>query len=102
MTIVEAFASGLPVIASDIGSLSCIIDHNHNGLKFPVSEPLQLRDHIMALTEDAGLRRRLGMGALQSYRELYSEEVNSRQLLSIYADAIDTSRFSRSMMNGAE
>jgi glycosyltransferase involved in cell wall biosynthesis len=88
MTIVEAFAAGLPVIASDIGSLSSIIEDGQNGLKFLPASSQQLQQCILALLENRQLREHLARGARRSFETRYSEESNASQLLAIYKSAL--------------
>ena len=54
--ILEAMASGLPVIGADSGGLKEIITHNRNGLKFKARHAGELADCMTELFEKAGLR----------------------------------------------
>ena len=54
--ILEAMASGLPVIGADSGGLKEIITHNRNGLKFKARHAGELADCMTELFENAGLR----------------------------------------------
>lgn len=44
--IAEAFAVGLPVIASDLGAMSSLIEHQHNGLHFRPGDAADLADQV--------------------------------------------------------
>ena len=46
LVIQEAFASGIPVIGSNIGGINDLIDHGINGLLFTVNNPLSLAIEI--------------------------------------------------------
>ena len=87
MVIVEAFANGLPVLASRIGSLEEVIEEHVTGLFF---EPGNVRD--LANTADWLLNHpeecmQMGANARSTYLNKYSPEVNYTQLLNIYNQA---------------
>ena len=46
MIIAEAFAVGLPVIASNLGSLPSIVDHHRTGLHFEAGQPTGLVEAV--------------------------------------------------------
>ena len=85
MTILEAFASGLPVIASELGAMASMIRHGYNGLLFEAGNATDLLDklHYWTTLTDAqkdGYRS----NARATFLENYSPEKNREQLLAIY------------------
>jgi glycosyltransferase involved in cell wall biosynthesis len=87
LVVAEAFAHGLPVIASRLGSLGEIIRHEENGLHFAAGDITALRQAVERLASDPGLRERLGAQAREDYLRLYTPERNLEQLLEIYREA---------------
>ncbi|MFT4933466.1 MAG: glycosyltransferase involved in cell wall biosynthesis [Pseudoalteromonas distincta] len=86
MTIVEAYASGLPVIASRLGSLAEIVRHGETGLLF---EPGSAELLATALREADQLElARMGTTSLEEYQMLYTPERNLEMLLDIYGRAL--------------
>lgn len=87
LTLIEAFAHGVPVVATRLGSFAELVQDGHNGITFPVGDAPALARAIQAFADDAELARRMGDAARISYTERYTPEVNARQLLTIY-DAV--------------
>ena len=83
-TLVEAFACGLPVIASRIGALAELVRDGETGLLFEPGNPRDLADKIawaMANPEQMG---EMGRKARAQYEAEFSAEVNYRLLMDIY------------------
>ena len=59
----EASASGLPVIATDIRGCRQVVEHDVTGLLVPVRSPSALAAAISALATDPALRARMGAAA---------------------------------------
>ncbi len=60
LTILEANASGKPVIGSNIGGIPGILTDNDNGILVPPNNPSLLADAISRLSKDDKLRERMG------------------------------------------
>jgi glycosyltransferase involved in cell wall biosynthesis/predicted metal-dependent phosphoesterase TrpH len=58
--LLEAAASGLPVVAADAGGNSELVQQWHSGLLVPPEEPRELASALLLLADDPRLRRRLG------------------------------------------
>lgn len=88
-TIVEAFACGLPVVASRIGALAEIVRDGETGLLFEPGNPRDLADRLA--WAQANPDRMVGMGrkARAQYEAEFSAEVNYRRLIEIYEGALD-------------
>ncbi len=80
----EAMAAGTPVIVSDIGGLSEIIDHGHTGLKVPVNNSNALARAIISLLSDSGLASSLRKNALEKVQKLYHWQIIAKQTTRVY------------------
>jgi glycosyltransferase involved in cell wall biosynthesis/predicted metal-dependent phosphoesterase TrpH len=85
--ILEAQASGLPVIAVDAGGPASLIEHGETGLLAP-SSVNDLADAVTALTTTPVLRERLRRGALAAVRTRSWEAALDR-LAAAYRIALD-------------
>jgi len=62
-TVLEAMASGLPVVASDIGGHNELVVPGVTGFLFDLTKPDELRSSLIKLSESSELRRTLGVAA---------------------------------------
>jgi glycosyltransferase involved in cell wall biosynthesis len=60
MSVIEAMASGLPVIASAVGGVPELVERGRTGILVPPDDPASLAGAIARLSGDVGLRRRMG------------------------------------------
>ncbi len=69
--VLEAFAAGVPVLASDLGGLSEIIVEGVNGMLFPAGDPAGLRSAIERVAGDPDWFRRLRVKPPPTMAETY-------------------------------
>ena len=87
-TIAEAFACGLPVIASRIGALADIVTDGETGLLFEPGNPRDLADKLAWAQAHPERMAELGDKARAQYEAEFSAEVNYRRLMEIYAGVL--------------
>ena len=87
-TIVEAFACGLPVIASRIGALGDIVRDTVTGLLFEPGSPRDLADKMAWALAHPEQMTAMGRNARVQYETEFSAEVNYRRLMEIYAGVL--------------
>jgi glycosyltransferase involved in cell wall biosynthesis len=88
LTLVEAFACGVPVIASRLGAMAEIIEDRRTGLLFNPGDSADLAQKIdWTATHPAELQE-IGRACRREYELRYTAERNIEQLMSIYHRAI--------------
>lgn len=88
MTIIEAFSVGTPVIATNHGSLPYVVENHNDGLLFEFSNGNDLKEKIVLLSQNHHMRNKLSKNAINNFKRKYSEEVNYKELISIYKQVI--------------
>jgi glycosyltransferase involved in cell wall biosynthesis len=83
LAIMEALASGLPVIATDVGALSEAVTHNENGLIVPMDNAEALAAAIMSLAGNGSLRSDMSRQARQAALARFDAKVNYERLVSV-------------------
>jgi glycosyltransferase involved in cell wall biosynthesis len=91
-TLAEAFAAGLPVIASRLGAMATSIDHGRTGLLFEPGNPTDLAEKLRWAQENPEAMATMGRAARAEYEARYTPEKNYELLMDIYAEAIDVSQ----------
>jgi glycosyltransferase involved in cell wall biosynthesis len=87
-TIVEAFACGLPVIASRLGALSNIVNDGVTGLLFKPGDAQDLAATISWAQAHPAEMTLMGRAARAEYEREYTPQRNYKLLVDIYDDAI--------------
>jgi glycosyltransferase involved in cell wall biosynthesis len=88
MSILEACAYGIPVIATPVGAVTEVITHEQNGLIVPVGDVDALATALRRLIDDAELRRTLGAAARRGHKERHDIAGYARQLADIWQRAV--------------
>jgi glycosyltransferase involved in cell wall biosynthesis len=70
-TVLEAMASGLPVIATSVGGNVELVTDGYNGGLVPAGDPVTLAGALKTLLEDAPLRQRQGINSRQTVCERF-------------------------------
>lgn len=88
VTIVEAYSVGLPVIASNLGAMSSIIDHKRTGLHFRPDDPDDLAKKVEWIISHPAELERMRQEARAEYEVKYTPERNYKMLMDIYESAM--------------
>jgi glycosyltransferase involved in cell wall biosynthesis len=86
IVVLEAFAAGTPVIASDIGGLPEQVQPGKTGWLFPPGDASALREAMLASNVDEGGSATLGAGARKFVEENHSPERYLERLVGVYEE----------------
>jgi glycosyltransferase involved in cell wall biosynthesis len=89
MTILEAFALGVPVAASDIGAIPFIVMDNENGILFKPGDASALYGAVKEVWSHSSWLFSLGQAARQEFDRKYTADANYKILMNIYQMAIE-------------
>ena len=85
ISVVEGMASGLAVVATEVGGMRDFLFHEKNALLCPPKAPAELADRLGRLLADADLRSRLGQAA----RTSAAAEFDEQMLFDQYAEIVE-------------
>lgn len=84
LSVVEAMAVGLPVVASAVGGLAEIVEDETTGLLVPPENPEALAEAIIDLLLDPARSRRMGEAGRERVSQLYSMSSMVDRLIEVY------------------
>jgi len=90
MVIVEAFSNKIPVIASNLGAMADIVEHNKTGLLFKAGNSIDLTNRATYLIENPQKSKEMGIHAYKLYKDRFTPDRNYDLLINIYNEAIST------------
>jgi glycosyltransferase involved in cell wall biosynthesis len=87
ISILEALASGVPVISTDVGGIPCLVEHGKTALLVPVQNPQAMADGVVLLLDDPSMRDKLRQAGLEAVRQYAWANIRDR-LLGVYQDVL--------------
>ena len=87
MSVLEAMAAGVPVVASAVGGTPALLDDGRCGQLVPANDVAALADAIIGLLDDHERRRMYSTAARQRVMQYYDEQAVSDQYESVYVGA---------------
>lgn len=92
VSVLEAMASGLAVVATSVGESPYLLDGGQAGLLVSPRQPGELAAALSSLLASPEKRQALGQTALARIRQHYSRETWRRSLLDLYAQITPKAR----------
>lgn len=90
-SVCEAQLLGMPVIATNVGGVSSLIDHKNNGILVPANAPYELAYWIKELYENISLAVSIGRNATQTALVRHDKDSIIHDLFVAYNSIIDES-----------
>ncbi len=87
LIVLEAFATGLPVVGADAGAIPDAVVPGENGFLFKTDDNEAMAGYLIRILNDKGLREKLKEGALKTAAE-HSLEKSTEKLLAVYASVM--------------
>jgi glycosyltransferase involved in cell wall biosynthesis len=83
LTVIEAMAAGLPVVATRVGGVPEIVQEGHTGFLAPAGDDEQLSAAIKRLVDNASLRQKMGAAGRSRAETTFADDrfVDSYQCL---------------------
>ncbi len=83
-TIIEAFATGTPVIAANMAAAAELVADGRTGYLFEANNPQALSAKILQLTAAGDMQLEMRRAARREFEEKYTSAANYEQLIEIY------------------
>ena len=87
LTLLEASACALPIVASRVGGIGEVVEDGASGFLVPPDDPAALAAALAPLLADTGLRRRCGARARQIFEAGFTEDAMFDKTVAVYREA---------------
>ncbi len=87
--VLEAMASDIPVIATNVGGLPEIISSDFNGILVASQDSLSLANAILSLASDSQLRDKFKINARQTIIDSFNFKSQNNKLINLYTKIAD-------------
>ena len=87
-TILEAMATGLPIIATNVGGNPELVEDGVNGYLVPPGNPEKLAKYIIKLTESSDTRSLLGKASLDKVTEQFNWDSTVEKYINVYDELL--------------
>jgi glycosyltransferase involved in cell wall biosynthesis len=84
LTVIEAMAAGLPVLATRVGGLAELVEDGQSGFLAPPRDDATLADRLLRLAGDANLRHAFGRRGQERAQTLFTENLMHARYLELY------------------
>lgn len=92
LTLMEAMASGLPIVTTSTCGMRDVIRDGENGLLIPIRSPAAIADAVGRLIADRALRERLGRAARDEAMHRYTWDAVAAPVRAVYERLAATQR----------
>ncbi len=86
IAVIEAMKAGLPIVATPVGGIPEMVQHEISALLIPPGSPEAIADAIIRLARNVDLRKRLGREAQRAFSEKFAVSAGIQQLAKMYSE----------------
>lgn len=90
ISVIEAMAFGLPVVATEAGALPEVVESGVTGILVPPGDPQALGEAVASLLKDTGRARRMGAAGRERVRAEFTVDQVTERSLAVYERAQTT------------
>lgn len=92
LTLIEAMAAGVPVVATQVGGVAEVLEDGQSGLLAPAKDASALADRLLRIAADARLRHELSVNGRERARLRFSEQQMHQQYARLYREMLHGAR----------
>lgn len=90
LTLLEAMASGLPVVATEVGGNSEVVVQGQTGFIVPAQSPAAFAEKLLLLSRDSKLRLQMGRAGRKRVEERFDIRSTVRKYEALYHELVKT------------
>ena len=88
-TLIEAASCGRPIVTTDVPGCREVVTDGVNGFLVPAKNPEALKEALLKLIGDPGLRASMGEASRSRAVSCFSNEIVNEGLWSVYQSALE-------------
>jgi len=88
IVLLEAQASGVPVVAFDIGGINEAVSNEETGLLVERANTVELASALLRLLDDKSLREKMGFNGRRFVAENFTWDICAKRMLGVYSEAL--------------
>ncbi len=92
VALIEAMASGVPVVSTEVGGVADVVEHGVSGLLAPMDDATGVADHILTLLADPGRRHAMGQHGRAKVAATYGARRLVADIETLYEDLVGEKR----------
>jgi glycosyltransferase involved in cell wall biosynthesis len=89
-SICEAQCAGIPIISTNVGGISSLIENGIDGILVPANDPWQMANAIIKFSKDTSLISKYSKKSKEKAMQRHNENKIKDQLISCYSQIIKT------------